>query len=108
MTKHRHCPNCREKLLKDEDGEFCARCQPSAVEMSLRDNDGEVVVKLADGHTLRSGSTNDAFISGEWVRLCDPKGKELLYWHNDEWKEDPILVVGAIINAAAGLRVEAR
>lgn len=72
--------------------------------MKIEDN--EVVVELADGHTLRSGCSTLDFTSGEWVRLCDPEGNELLYWHNDEWETDPILVMGAIINAAAGLRME--
>ena len=71
--------------------------------------DGEVVVQLADGHSLRSGvydpSAPDALTSGEYVRLCDPQGEELLYWDQSEWEADPALVMGAIINSAAGLRV---
>lgn len=64
--------------------------------------DNEVVVRLADGWTLRSGSTD--FSSGDYVRLVRPDGSEYLYWHNDEWRDDPTLVMGAIINAAAGFR----
>jgi len=67
--------------------------------------DGEVVVELADGCSLRSGVYDGGtFVSGEYVRLCDPKGEEILYWDQQEWKDDPALVMGAIINAAAGLR----
>ena len=72
----------------------------------MKTKDGEVVVELKDGYTLRSGSDDEAFTSGEWVRLCRPDGSEAIYWHYDEWKEDPILVMGAIINSAAGLRLE--
>ena len=68
----------------------------------LLDENGEVVVSLADGWTLRSGS--DDFVSGDYVRLCRPDGTEYLYWDSEEWQTDPRLVMGAIINAAAGLR----
>jgi len=77
-----------------------------AIADALQNKDGEVVVPVANGCTLRSGSTSSDFVSGEYVRLCDPDGNELLYWDNEEWKEDPVLVMGAIINSAAGLRVD--
>lgn len=69
--------------------------------------DGEVVVTLMSGWTLRSGIydlehvNDDAPVSGEYVRLVDPTGKEILYWDNSEWEADPTLVMGAIINTAA-------
>lgn len=68
--------------------------------------DDEVIVKLADGHTLRSGSPHEDFLSGEYVRFCRPDGTEILYWDHTEWETDPVLVMGAIMNAAAGLRLE--
>lgn len=78
-------------------------------EARLVNNDEEVVVKLADGCTLRSGvydpHKEGALTSGEYVRLCDPDGEEILYWDQEEWANDPALVMGAIMNAAAGLRV---
>lgn len=78
--------------------------------MSLLNEEGEVVVTLADGCTLRSGVYDKddpaAFTSGEYVRLCNPDGTEYAYWDQTEWAEDPALVMGAIINAAAGLRLE--
>lgn len=78
---------------------------------SFIEND-EVVCKLANGWTLRSGGLKNplhhgGFTSGEYVRLCKPDGTEHLYWHYDEWEEDPICVMGAIINAAAGYRPHA-
>lgn len=83
--------------------------------MSLINEQGEVVVKLADGCSLRSGvyepdapDAPDALTSGEYVRLCDTDGTELLYWDQAEWATDPALVMGAIINSAAGLRVVIR
>lgn len=70
----------------------------------LLDGNGEVVVVLADGCTLRSGGTQ--FLSGEYVRLCEPDGREYMYWDQEEWRTDPALVMGAILNAAAGLRLQ--
>jgi hypothetical protein len=73
-------------------------------------HEGEVVVSVADGCTLRSGvyepSAEGALMSGEYVRLCDAEGKEILYWDQEEWATDPALVMGAIINSAAGFRPE--
>lgn len=63
----------------------------------------EVVVKLANGNTLRSGSSSHDFTSGEYVSLCGPDGDEMLYWDSDEWRCDPVLVMGAIMNTAAGI-----
>ena len=74
--------------------------------MRLPADGDEVILDLRDGWTLRSGSSSDEFTSGEWVRLCEPDGTEYLYWDNAEWRDDPILVMGAIINAAAGYRPE--
>lgn len=77
---------------------------------NLLDENGEVVVHLADGWSLRSGvyrpDDPHALTSGEYVRLCCPDGSEHLYWDQDEWATDPALVMGAIINSAAGLRVD--
>ena len=65
----------------------------------------EVILPLANGCTLRSGVYNpndpEAMTCGEYVRLCNPRGRELLYWDQEEWRDDPALVMGAIINAAA-------
>lgn len=67
----------------------------------------EVIVQLADGRSLRSGVYDPAdpaaLTSGEYVRLCDTDGKETDYWDQAEWSDDPALVMGAIINRAAGI-----
>lgn len=34
-----------------------------------------------------------------YLRVCDPDGDEILYWTSDEWKEEPELVIGAVIGA---------
>jgi hypothetical protein len=65
----------------------------------------EVVLQLKDGRSLRSGvydpADPHALTCGDYVRLCAPDGSELLYWDAAEWRDDPELVMGAIINAAA-------
>lgn len=35
----------------------------------------------------------------DYVRVCDPLGRETMYWHQDEWREDPAGVMGAILGA---------
>jgi hypothetical protein len=66
----------------------------------------ETVVALADGCTLRSGAPDlDHLVSGQYVRLCDPDGTEVVYYDEAEWAEDPALVMGALLNAAAGVRL---
>lgn len=70
----------------------------------------EVIVKLADGCTLRSGvydpGAPGALTAGEYVRLCDPDGEEIHYWDKEEWSVDPALVMGAIMTAASGHRIQ--
>lgn len=68
--------------------------------------ENETIVELADGCTLRSGDTTGEFAAGEYVRLCDPDGREVVYWHNDEWERDPVLVMGAILRSASGIRLK--
>lgn len=63
--------------------------------------ENEVVVPVANGCTLRSGS--EEYMAGDYVRLVDPDGEELCYWDNLEWQEDPVSVMGAIMQAAESL-----
>ncbi len=69
------------------------------------DENSEVVVQLANGFSLRSGvyepDNPQSHYSGEYVRLCDSEGAEVLYWDQEEWANDPSLVMGAIINSAS-------
>lgn len=70
----------------------------------------EIIVKLADGCTLRSGADDPdaegALTAGDYVRLCGPDGEEIHYWSKDEWQADPALVMGAIMIATAGNRLQ--
>jgi len=65
----------------------------------------ELIITLKDGCTLRVGHDEDTNIYGQYVRVCDPDGEEVQYWHCNEWQEDPILVMGALMNCAAGSRL---
>lgn len=69
----------------------------------------EVVLPLPDGWTLRSGKYPEStsnLLAGEYVRLCDPDGNETAYWDQEEWRREPALVMGAILNSAANIREE--
>lgn len=70
---------------------------------ALLNEDREVVVQLASGWSLRSGGED--YTSGDYVRLVTPEGTEHAYWDHAEWAREPQLVMGAIINSAAGLNV---
>lgn len=35
----------------------------------------------------------------DYVRVCDPLGREIVYWTSAEWAEDPQLVMGAMLGA---------
>lgn len=37
----------------------------------------------------------------DYVRVCDPLGREIAYWTYEEWRDDPQLVMGAILGALA-------
>ena len=78
---------------------------------AVLDEHGEVCVRLANGGMLISGWVDkddpNGLVSGEYLKLLDPKGKEVLYYSSDEWTQDPHegkVVIGAMINACAGQR----
>lgn len=89
--------------VTDENGVVVA-LPGDVVDHSYASEDGkkETVVELADGSTLRTAAGE---LLGSYVRLCEPDGDEYLYYDHVEWAEDPELVMGALLNAAAGLRV---
>lgn len=49
------------------------------------------------GFELRYSASADENLT--YVRVCDPLGREVGYWVDDEWKEDPQIVMGAILGA---------
>jgi hypothetical protein len=83
------------KLTDEQKG---AKVADKKIPVPGLNEDGEVVLELANGYSLRSGGQE--FTAGEYVRLVDSTGEEALYWDQQEWESDPALVMGAIINAA--------
>ena len=59
---------------------------------------GEIIVKLENGNTIRSASSTHA--AGDYVRVCNKLGEELVYWDHAEWAESPVEVMGAILISA--------
>lgn len=61
--------------------------------------EGEVAIELPTGNFLvtESGISNPTGV--DYVRIVDPQGTELVYWHYNEWAEEPQVVMGAIIAA---------
>lgn len=80
--------------------------KPKRITAPSPDANGEIVVQLANGCSLRSADGER--LAGGYVRLVDPNGVELQYWDNAEWERDPILVMGAILCAAAAPDTDAR
>lgn len=56
----------------------------------------ESVIQVHTGFFLKTPMHPDEC---DYVRVCDPLGREIAYWTADEWKEQPEEVMGAIIGA---------
>lgn len=56
----------------------------------------EGVVRTSNGFELRFDAQDEEGTS--YVRVCDPLGREIAYWVENEWAEEPRLVMGAILN----------
>lgn len=61
--------------------------------------DDELIINLANGCTLRCGPSEDETMYGGYVRICDAQGNEIVYWDQQEWADEPELVMGAIFGA---------
>ena len=85
--------------------------QARAATITTDDEYGEeVVVRTEDGRELRSraGADGDCTVTGEYVRVLDAAGREQGYWTSEEWREDPEVVMGAIVGCLLGLGDQAR
>ena len=63
----------------------------------------EGYVTLPWGGELRFPATDELTIVGDdfdYIRITDPDGYEVVYWNEDEWTEEPQLVVGAMLGYA--------
>lgn len=98
------------ELSEQQVAEACSRILDQGSVQESEADAHEIIVKLADGCTLRSGvddpGAEGALTAGDYVRLCDPDGEEIHFWSKEEWETDPALVMGAIMIAAAGNRLQ--
>lgn len=53
-----------------------------------------------------AGPVGSPMFGCDYVRVVAPDGREIGYWHSDEWRDDPLVVMGAILGAASGVVVE--
>lgn len=79
-----------------------ARLMPMELE-HIRENTGndygeEAALLVHNGFQLRYSAEGEA---PDYVRVCDPLGREIAYWVSREWQDDPELVMGAILGALA-------
>lgn len=82
MPDRRVMEPCRPRTRIDEEG-----------------NDGVLLV-LDNGVRIESKPlTGD--IAGDYILIADADGNEIGYWNYEEWRDDPIVVMGAILIAAA-------
>lgn len=56
----------------------------------------ECTLQVQTGFMLKTAGYPEAC---DYVRVCDPLGREIAYWHADEWQQEPAVVMGAIIGA---------
>lgn len=70
----------------------------------------EVAIKLANGGQIRTaaGPEGEPLFGGSYVRVVMEDGSENGYWHADEWQEDPVGVMGAILASASGIELRRR
>tara|TARA_Y100000310_G_scaffold345019_1_gene461220 strand:+ start:7229 stop:7720 length:492 start_codon:yes stop_codon:yes gene_type:complete len=59
----------------------------------------ELIIPLINGGTLRCGK-GTASQWGDYVRLCDEDGIEIVYWSYREWEDEGESVMGAIFSSA--------
>ena len=59
----------------------------------------EIIIPLPNGGTIRCGE-GEVSEWGGYLRICDKKGNEIVYWDKKEWEEDPECVIGAVFSCA--------
>lgn len=63
--------------------------------------ENETKIPLKNGKVVCCQSAEENPNGTDYVRIEDKDGNELVYWHHNEWTEDPQLVMGAIMGAMA-------
>lgn len=55
----------------------------------------DTILELKNGTTIRSNSKE--YTAGDFVSIHDQDGNEVAYWDAQEWKDEPVQVMGAIL-----------
>ena len=63
----------------------------------------ELVLGIVGGGSIRCPSL---VVEGFWVRVVDVDGEEIAYWDEGEFRDDPEVVLGALMGAALGTVLE--
>jgi len=64
-----------------------------------------LVIELPDNKHATAHWDDGEFVQ---IEIRDEAGEELVMWHADEFEDDPVLVVGAMLSAMGGTTVEIR
>jgi hypothetical protein len=77
-----------------------ACCESRIGQPCRHKSQGEFAVALANGNVIWTDTYADNPAGSSYVRVTGPDGTELGYWDSAEWRDDPQLVMGAILGAA--------
>lgn len=88
-----------DRLLKPQERDHLWDAQDADQRAEETDTGGygdEAVLRVHTGFQLRTPA-----YPGEcdYVRVCDPLGREVVYWSSAEWQQAPEEVMGAIVGA---------
>jgi hypothetical protein len=65
-------------------------------------------LKLKNGRSIVCDSAEDNPEGVSFVQVLDADGEEVAYWDSQEWADEPIEVMGAIMGALAGGNADER
>ena len=85
----------------DDDGDLIHTITEDWPNYGAPEKDVRLILPLLNGFTIRSNSED--YLAGDYVQICDATGAEVAYWNHEEWREDPIVVMGAILAKAREL-----
>jgi hypothetical protein len=97
---------CCDEPCKEEDIDRAGRCPTCSEEHTLPEEscvtaEHGAVLNLDNGVTVVCGSQTDDYVAGSYIVVYNEDGEEIGYWDNQEWKDDPVLVMGAAMCCAA-------
>lgn len=63
------------------------------------------VLLLDNGLRLLTFGDDELQAAGASVHVVDSSGREMVMWDCEEWREEPVTVMGAMLRAAAGVEI---